>query len=87
MCSELKKNMVSIFFFFLDHIFFVLLFYYHIIVVLGVHCDIYKSSYNISYLNSPLHYSLLSASFCLYEIFKYSKLSMLRKKNQDSGCL
>jgi hypothetical protein len=23
-------------------------FYYHIIVVLGVHCDIYKSSYTIS---------------------------------------
>jgi hypothetical protein len=22
-------------------------FYYHIIVVLGVHCDIYKSAYNI----------------------------------------
>jgi hypothetical protein len=26
---------------------------YHLIVVLGVHCDIYKSSYNIPQLNSP----------------------------------
>jgi hypothetical protein len=28
-------------------------FFYHVINVLGVHCDIYKSSYNISQLNSP----------------------------------
>jgi hypothetical protein len=28
-------------------------FFYYIIVVMGVHCDIYKSSYNISWLNSP----------------------------------
>jgi hypothetical protein len=28
-------------------------FYYHIIVILGVYCDIYKSSYNVSRLNSP----------------------------------
>jgi hypothetical protein len=31
---------------FLDY--FTYLFYYHIIVVLGIHCDIYKSSYNTS---------------------------------------
>jgi hypothetical protein len=28
-------------------------YYIVIIIVLGVHCDIYKSSYNISQLNSP----------------------------------
>jgi hypothetical protein len=27
--------------------------FYYIIVVQGVHCDIYRSSYNILYLNSP----------------------------------
>jgi hypothetical protein len=36
----------SIHFYFSIHI--ILIFYYHIIVVLEVHCDIYKSSYNIS---------------------------------------
>jgi hypothetical protein len=30
---------------------------YHIIVVLGVYCDIYQSSYNLSSLNLPLHHS------------------------------
>jgi hypothetical protein len=35
------------------------IFYYHIIVVLGVHCDIYKSAYAVSQLNSPLHLSPL----------------------------
>jgi hypothetical protein len=29
-----------------------ILFYYCIIFVLGVHCDIYNSSYNVSWLNS-----------------------------------
>jgi hypothetical protein len=31
------------------------IFYYHIIVALGVQCDIYRSSYNIPKLNSPVH--------------------------------
>jgi hypothetical protein len=39
-----------------------LLIYYHVLVVLGVHCDICKHSYNIPYLNSPLHHSPLSSS-------------------------
>jgi hypothetical protein len=30
-----------------------LYFNFFIIVVLGVHCDIYKSSYNLLYLTSP----------------------------------
>jgi hypothetical protein len=38
---------------------------YFIIVVLGVHCDIYQSSYTVSELNSPLHHSPLS-SFPLF---------------------
>jgi hypothetical protein len=38
---------------FLVFIFF-LSFSYSIIVVLGVHCDIYEMSYNVSLLNLPL---------------------------------
>jgi hypothetical protein len=34
----------------------------------GVHCGIYKSSYNVSYLNSPLHHSLLFPSLSIPEI-------------------
>jgi hypothetical protein len=33
--------------------FFLQFFFIVVIVVVGVHCDIYKSSYNTSYLNSP----------------------------------
>jgi hypothetical protein len=40
-------------------VFFQFYFYYHIVVVLGVHCDILKSAYNISWLNSPLSIILL----------------------------
>jgi hypothetical protein len=42
-------------------------FYYHIIVVLGVHCDIYKSAYIIPWLNSPLHPSPLSLQSAFLE--------------------
>jgi hypothetical protein len=30
-----------------------LIFFSFLIIVLGIHCDIYKSSHNLSYLNSP----------------------------------
>jgi hypothetical protein len=40
-----------------DILFFYFLFMFFIILVLGVHCDIHQSSYNISYLNSPHHHS------------------------------
>jgi hypothetical protein len=32
-----------------------------IIIVLGIHCNIYKSAYNVSQPNSPLHHSPLSS--------------------------
>jgi hypothetical protein len=57
---------------------FLLPFFFFIVVVLGVCCDIYKSSYNISKLNSPLHHSLLCScphsgivSACLIFPFSY----------------
>jgi hypothetical protein len=52
-CSYYRIFCLSIQYFilFILYIFFISFlhnFYYHIIVVLGVHCDIYKSSYSIS---------------------------------------
>jgi hypothetical protein len=38
-------------------------FLFFVIVALGVHCDIYKSSYNVSELNSPLNYYPSSLPF------------------------
>jgi hypothetical protein len=37
----------------------IIYFYYHMIIVLGGHCDGYKSTHNIAYLNSPFHQSPL----------------------------
>jgi hypothetical protein len=41
---DLIADLECLFFFFFPFIFY----YYHIIVLVGVHCNIYKSVYNIS---------------------------------------
>jgi hypothetical protein len=53
-----------------------LYFYCHISVVLVVHWDIYKSSYSVSYLNSPLHHSPLSPSPHSWNSFNISHFSI-----------
>jgi hypothetical protein len=51
-------------------------FYFFIIVVLGVHCDIYKSSYNISLLNSSFHHSPFSPLPHSWNTFNRSNFSI-----------
>jgi hypothetical protein len=52
---------------------------YFFIVVLGVHCGIYKSFYNISYLNSlpPLYFGLLIFILEMFNMHKYSFILVL----------
>jgi hypothetical protein len=57
------------------------LFYYHIVVVLSVHCHIYKSSYNISWLNSTsLSFSFISPSHHSWNSFNTSNFSIFTHK-------
>jgi hypothetical protein len=53
------------------------IFYFHIIAILGVHCDICKSSYNISSLNSyPSSFSIVSPPPHSWNSFNMSLFSI-----------